>query len=216
MSALNEPRAASARVVGGPPDLLGEEIVRVENVTINGNHLLVPQALPGASEYATVFRSEVEADRLLTEVLDTDNVDYRGAIPSADITLAMSFRETAGTAVASAATGLEAFANFHIGRVVPSEKEQAELRNRRLNERYAEDLPAILDKPRPTDERWWPMFRQIQGLAALQRHGVTGPQTRKGLEGKRSLNQRLYGREYQGGRADDAGRIRPFCARLDL
>jgi hypothetical protein len=201
-----DPRAASSTILGGPPDLAGDEILRLEPVTLNGEQIAVPAALPGAPEYRTVFRAEQAADRLLTEI--AENLDTRGQIPTADVRLALDFRDVAGTAVASAAVGLEGFANFHLQRLVTPDEEVTlsdgeaytldQLRNMRLNDRYRLVLPNLMDRPRPTSEDWWRDFRRIQSLSALQRHAITEPHSRKGLDGERSLAQRIYGAEYRG------------------
>jgi hypothetical protein len=201
---LSDPRAISDIVVGGAPDLIGEEIVVVEVVRMNDHEVLVPREMPGVPEYAAVHRAEVTADQLWDQIVR--NLDTRGPIPSADHRLALNFRQTAGTAVASAAVGLEAFANFHIWRAIQNEAggksaDAADLRDQALNERYSDHLPVLLDRPRPTTEHWWPVFRRIQGLAALQRHGIVEPRKRTGLEGERSLAQRMYGGEYRGAAA---------------
>jgi hypothetical protein len=164
---LSDPRVVSDIVVGGPSDLIGEEIVVVEVVRMDGHEVLVPREMPGVSEYAAVHRAEVAADRLRDQIVR--ELDTRGSIPSADHRLAVNFRETAGTAVASAAVGLEAFANFHIWRAMQSEAgEQSAgadgLRDKALNERYADHLPVLLGRPKPTAEPWWTVFRRVQGL----------------------------------------------------
>lgn len=201
-----DPRAASATVLAGPPDLIGDEIVRVEPVLLDGAQILVPAALPGAPEYRTVHRAELAADGLLAGV--ASNLDMRGDVPTADVRLALDFRDAAGTAIASAAVGLESFANFHLQRLVaPGEKVWLSdgesltldgLRNLPLHERYRSALPILMDCPKPTSEGWWTDLRRIQGLAALQRHAITEPRSRGGLQGERSLSQRLYGAEYRG------------------
>ncbi|HEX6455750.1 MAG TPA: hypothetical protein VF009_04435 [Solirubrobacterales bacterium] len=108
----------------------------------------------------------------------------------------VAFRLSAGTAVASAAVGLEAYANFHLDRL-PREA-AAEAMNRPLNQRYAEELPALFGVDSPTQEKWWPTLRRLQSLAALQRHAVERPVKKSGLMGERSLNQRFYDRQYAG------------------
>lgn len=201
-----DPRAASSTVLAGPPDLVGDEIVRVESVVLDGREILVPAALPGAPEYRTVSRAERSADDLRTEIADT--LDMRGEIPAANIRLALDFRDTAGTAVASAAVGLESYANFHLQRLVSPDEEVSlpdgnsytldGLRNLPLNERFGRALPGLLDRPKPTSEAWWGDLRRVQALAGLQRHSITEPRSRRGLEGEQSLAQRLYGAGYRG------------------
>lgn len=113
-----------------------------------------------------------------------------------DIAAGVDFRLNAGTAVASAGVGLEAYANFHLQRLAPATA--ADAAERPLNERYAEDLPLAFGVSSSTQTPWWPDFRRIQGLAALQRHAVEWPTTRRGLAAAKTLNQRFYDREYAG------------------
>jgi hypothetical protein len=123
--------------------------------------------------------------------------------------LVFAMRGAAATAVTAAVTGLEAFANHHVLRfeteagsgvikVEGHERAIAELQNAPVNERYKDVLPKLLDKPRPTSEPWWPTLRRVQGLAVLQRHALYEPLERKGLDGKKTLAERIYGGEYRG------------------
>lgn len=206
---MSDPRTASARIISGPTDLEGEEIVRVETVELDGEQILVPIALPGASEYRTVFQSELRADELRTQI--AGNLDRRGEIPFADVRLAHDFRGAAGTAVTSAAAGLESYANFQMERVLRPDDEVdldkgppqslGQLRALPLNERYSRALPVLLRRQVPTSEVWWSDLRRVQALAALQRHAITESHVRSGLQGKRTLAQRLYGGEYRGAAA---------------
>jgi hypothetical protein len=50
----------------------------------------------------------------------------------------------------------------------------------------------------PTQESWWPAFRRVQSLATLQRHAIERPVRKRRLVGEKSLNQRVYDREYAG------------------
>jgi hypothetical protein len=111
----SDPRAASAKVLDGPVDLVGDELVRVEAIAFDGQEILVPAALPGAPEYRSVLRAEQAADQLRAELPTT--FDERGHTPVADVRLALDFRDAAGTAVASAAVGLESFINFQLQRL---------------------------------------------------------------------------------------------------
>jgi hypothetical protein len=73
------------------------------------------------------------------------------------------------------------------------------VRNRfSLDERYKLVLPLLLDRPKPSGESWWPVFRRAQGLAALTRHAVTEPVERGGLTGIRSLAERFCAGEHVG------------------
>src|SRR4051794_19427696 len=95
--------------------------MRVELVVINGREIVVPQSLPGAAEFGSVVRAEAAADDLRDKMLA--ELDYRGGTPAAHVGLALDYRERVGAAVASAAVGLEAFANFHIGRALGTDGE---------------------------------------------------------------------------------------------
>jgi hypothetical protein len=189
-----DPRASFGRVLDGPADLLGVEITPVELVHVDGEDVLVPRLLPGAAEFATATGAEAAADELLQEVLAA--FDRGGGIPTADFSLAIDFRLNAGTAVATAVVGLEAYASFHLERLTPETAPEAS--NRPLNERYGEALPDAFGVASPKQEPWWPKFRQIQGLAALQRHGVERATGHAGLDGVATLQQRYYDREYVG------------------
>ena len=147
MSATVDPRAASTTVLDGPADLVNEEIVPIDLVEVDGVAVGVPRLMPGAAEWATVRAAEASADAYREAALG--QLDRRGEVPCVDITAAVNFRLNAGTAVASAAVGLEAYANFHLNRLAPGTAGDAA--EQALNERYAEELPAIFDvNPRPT------------------------------------------------------------------
>jgi hypothetical protein len=191
---FSDPRAASSIVLDGPPDLAGDELVSIDVVKIDGITVGVPRLMPGAAEWATVRVAEASADAYREAALE--QLDGRGSIPCLDITAAIDFRLNAGTAVASAGVGLEAYANFHLDRL-PVEAAAAAA-ERPLNERYAEELPTLFGVDPPTQENWWPALRRVQSLAALQRHAIERPVKKSGLVGKKSLNQRLYDREYAG------------------
>ena len=189
-----DPRAASSKVLAGPADLVGEEIVPIDQVEVDGLTVGVPRLMPGAAEWATVRAAEVSADAYREAALG--ELDHRGNIPCLDISAAVNFRLNAGTAVASAGVGLEAYANFHLDRLAGETASVAA--ERRLNERYAEELPSIFGVDPPTQESWWPAFRRVQSLAALQRHAIERPVRKRGLVGEKSLSQRFYDREYAG------------------
>ncbi|HXS34634.1 MAG TPA: hypothetical protein VN758_12755 [Solirubrobacterales bacterium] len=163
-------------------------------VEIDGITVGVPRLMPGAAEWATVSAAEASADAYREAALR--QLDRRGQIPCVDISAAVNFRLNAGTAVASAGVGLEAYASFHLDRL--SAETAAAAAKRPLNERYAEELPALFGVDPPTKEDWWPAFRRVQSLAALQRHGVERPVKKSGLVGEKTLNQRFYDREYVG------------------
>lgn len=67
-----------------------------------------------------------------------------------------------------------------------------------LDERYKLVLPELMNRPKPSSEPWWPVFRRIQGLAALTRHAIYEPVERSGLSGKKPLAERFYTGEYVG------------------
>jgi hypothetical protein len=189
-----DPRAASSKVLAGPTDLVGEEIVPIELIEVDGVTVGVPRLMPGAAEWATVSAAEATAEAYRDAALG--QLDHRGKVPCLDISAAVSFRLNAGTAVASAGVGLEAYANFHLDRLAG--ETAAAAAERPLNERYADDLPTIFGVDPPTRESWWPAFRRVQSLAALQRHAIERPVRKRGLVGEKSLNQRFYDREYAG------------------
>ena len=118
------------------------------------------------------------------------------------------YQATAGTISTAAIAGLEAFANHHLARCCMSggaatydgqPRSLQELRDIYLDVRYGQVLPALLGRPDPRQTPWWQVFRRVQALAALARHGVTEPTTRTGLSAdKKSLIQRLCDREYCG------------------
>ena len=208
----------------GPPDLVeaGDELVVVTPVSIDGVELFLPQPLPGVPEYATVVHAEERASKLRAMLLS--DLDYRGgSVPyQPDAPRVLEFLAAAGTVVASAATGLEAFANHHVAGAVSPQSYDAngdpdgpeptvivfgetltfrDLTNKPLDERLGKIIPEMRQGPRPTSAPWWPKLRQIQALAALNRHGITDPTKRRGLVGVKSLVQRLCDREYAGAAA---------------
>lgn len=199
-----DPRAATATAVGGPPDLVGQELVIVDRVNIGGRTVDLPRPLPGVVEYAAVVRAETLAEELRPRLLQ--DLDERGPVPFQPNTpLVINMQGAAATAITSAVAGLEAFANHHITRMVtPSSPAPIgaldELRNAPINERFADVLPALLECQRPTSEPWWPTLRRIQRLAVLQRHALTDPASgARGLPGGESpLVERVANGEYVG------------------
>lgn len=186
----------------------GEGLVVVDRVTIDGRVIDFPRPLPGAPEYAAVVAAEARAEELRPRLLE--ELDERHDPPwQPNTPLVLDMRGAAGTAVAGAITGMEAFANHHILRTAPSgtftlggEETTVEYAlNMPVNERYKDVLPVLLEKPTPTSESWWQMFRRIQRLAVLQRHALYEPQGGKGLDGERSLAERIYNGEYRGAAA---------------
>jgi len=215
---MTDPRAASVIVEGGPSDLIGDELQAVVPVFIDGVEVHLPKPLPGVAEYVTVAHAEEQANTWRATLLH--DLDERGPTPyQSDATCCFEFLASAGTAVASGAVGLESFANHHVARFCPPQPYDAtgepfgppptvvvfgeeltfrDLTNKPLHERLGTILPELNGTPRPTSEPWWPKLRQVQALAALNRHGITDPTARKGLQGVKSLTQRLCDREYAG------------------
>jgi hypothetical protein len=188
--------------------MAGHELVIVDRVAIDGRLVDFPRPLPGLPEYSAAARAEAEAETLRPKL--TEDLDERGDLPfQANTPLVFEMRGAAATTVTAAMTGLEAYANHHLSRfetepgsgvinVAGEHRDLGELRSLPINERYKDVLPTLLDKTKPTSEPWWPTLRRVQGLAALQRHAVYDPQERKGLDGKRSLAERIYTGEYRG------------------
>jgi hypothetical protein len=194
-----DPRAAATTTMEG------EGLVIVDRVTIDGRTIDFPRPLPGAPEYAAVVAAEARAEQLRPKLLE--DLDERHDPPwQPNTPLVLDMRGAVGTAVTGAITGMEAFANHHILRTVPSgtfvlggnEVTIEYALNMPVNERYRDVLPALLEKPKPTDDSWWQTFRRIQRLAVLQRHALYEPQSGKGLDGERSLAERIYNGEYRG------------------
>jgi hypothetical protein len=218
---VNDPRTASANVTAGPADLIGHELVIVTPVVVDGVAVHLPKLLPGLNDYVATAHAEAEAEQLRPRLLE--GLDPRGpAAYQPNTEIVFNFLSSAGSVATSAVAGLEAFANHHVARYcapaafddngdeiepVPTVEiggavyTFSDLTNKPLNERYADILPKLQELLRPTAEDWWPKLRQVQGLAALNRHGITDPVKRKGLEGRKSLVQRLCDREYSGASA---------------
>lgn len=206
-SFISDPRAATVTATG-PAEMAGDELIIVDRVTIDGQTIDFPRPLAGLPEYAAAAGAEAHAEELRPRLVE--GLDERDVVPFQPNTpLVFDMRGAVATTVTAAMTGLEAYANHHMLRfesapgsgvvdVGGEARPLADLRNLPINERYRDVLPVLLDTPIPTSEPWWPTLRRIQGLAALQRHAVDDPQERKGLEGKRSLAERIYTGEYRG------------------
>jgi hypothetical protein len=195
--------------------------MNVTPVVIDGVELHLAKALPGVLDYVTVARAEERANQLRPILLE--GLDYLGPVPyQPDASRSIEFLATGGTVVASAVGGLEAFANHHLASfcappmynlegelggaepavlVCGEELTFRQLADKPLNDRLGKIIPELKQTPRPTSEPWWRKLRQIQALAALHRHGITDPVSRKGLEGVKSLTQRFCDREYAGAAA---------------
>jgi hypothetical protein len=207
MSSKPDPRIASTTVTGGPADLIGHDLVIVDEFVFKGEVVHIPRPLAGVPEFVAVAEAEVKADELREELLGT-LTDEGPAKWQKDTTLVVEMRAAAESAVIGAVVGLEAFSNHHVTRVADPQTGQldvtgqtmtaAEVRERSLDERYKRVLPAILNVSNPAGKQWWQVLRRVQALAALTRHAVQEPIERSGLSGKRSLAERYYLGEYQG------------------
>jgi hypothetical protein len=197
-------------VVGGPPDLVGATIQVIDIVTIDGETVSMPRPIPGVPEYVSVARSEAAANALRPRL--TENLERKGRTTphQPDLDLVIEFQSAAGTAVASAITSLEAYSNHQLAGVTTPAGPGGvilydgrpytihQVRNMALNDRYADVMPAVMGVSKPTQEPWWPKLRQVQRLAAFNRHAVTEPTGGKGLSGADSLLQRFCNGEYKG------------------
>src|SRR5437899_2374382 len=97
----------------------GDDVVIVDRVTVDGRTIDFPRPLPGAPEYTAVVAAEARAEDLRPKLLE--DLDERHDPPwQPNAPLVLDMRGSAGTAVASAMTGMEAFANHHIYRTAPS------------------------------------------------------------------------------------------------
>jgi hypothetical protein len=207
MSSKPDPRIASTTVTGGPADLIGHDLVIVDEFIFRGELVHIPRPLAGVPEFVAVAEAEVKADDLREKLLAT-LTDEGPAKWQKDTSLVVEMRAAAESAVITAVVGLEAFSNHHVTRIADHQTGEldvagerttaAELRERSLDERYKRVLPAILGVGNPAGKQWWQVFRRAQALAALTRHAVDEPIARRGLSSKRSLAERYYLGEYQG------------------
>jgi hypothetical protein len=207
MSSKPDPRIASAHVVGGPPDLIGHDLIIVDEFIHKGEVVHIPRPLAGVPEFVAVAEAEVRAEELREKLLGT-LTDEGPAKWQKDTTLVVEMRAAAESAVITAVVGLEAFSNHHVTRLVPAGSDEldvdgetmsaAEVRELSLDERYKRVLPSLLKVGNPAGKQWWQVLRRAQALAALTRHAVEEPITRSGLSGECSLAARYYLGEYQG------------------
>lgn len=211
MEYKHDPRMATSTAVGGPPDIVGSQVVICDEAMIDGHYTNIPRLLAGVPEYVAVARAEARADELLRQLVETlVPVDNPPALWQPDATLVVETRAAAGTVVTSAVVGLEAFSSHHVSRSVadpavgtlPYDGEEVtpqDIRNRfSLDERYKVVLPKLMGRPSPAQASWWPLFRRVQGLAALTRHAIDEPIKRSGLDGEKPLAERFYTGEYRG------------------
>jgi hypothetical protein len=193
-----DPRTIRTTILDGP--MVGDAVIAVEEVEIDGLVLHVPRTIPGVAEYLVVREAERQAEILRPQL--TQGLNYSGgSIPfQPNEALVYSMQAAAGTAVLSATVGLEAFANHHIRRVAgddPARWERSPF-DLPLHERFGDVLPNLMGVPRPTAEQWWRVLRRVQALSGLVRHPETGAQRRRGLDGERTITERLYRGEYRG------------------
>lgn len=197
---IPDPRIAATTAEG-----IEGELVIMDQCNIGGRLIEFPRLLAGAPQYASVFAAERQAERLRPMLLE--DLDERGHAPwQTNAPLVIGMQSTAGTVVANAMVGMEAFVNHFVhshataGMVnFAGRQETVDYTvNIAINERYTDVLPALLNKPKPTSEPWWSTFRRIQGLAVLQRLGLYEPMGRSGLDGVRSYVERIYTGEYRG------------------
>lgn len=188
--------------------MVGQTLVVVDEVMLNGELAHVPRPLAGIPELVAVAEAEEAAERLRVQLVSS-LVDQGPAKWQPNTTLVIEMRSVAETVVTSAVVGLEAFSSHHVlGHIdqatgkVSYHGEQLTPRDVRerfsLDERYKLVLPALLSRPKPSGKRWWQVLRRIQGLAALTRHAVYEPVERSGLTGTRPLAERYYTGEYRG------------------
>lgn len=207
MSSKPDPRIASTTVTGGPADLVGHDLVIIDEFVYNRELVHIPRPLAGVPEFVAVAEAEVKADELRQELLDT-LVDHGPAKWQKNTTLVVEVRAAAESAVITAVVGLEAFANHHVLRTADPKTGHVEVRGETttvadvrelsLDERYKRVLPTLLNVSNPAGKQWWQVLRRVQALAALTRHAVHEPTERSGVSGKRSLAERYYLGEYQG------------------
>jgi hypothetical protein len=207
MSSEPDPRVTTSKIVAGPDDLVGQNIVAVDSILYKGEEIHLPRLLPGVPEFVAVAESEVKAEELRERVLTSLTETNQGRWQS-DTTLVVEMRSAAASAVINAVVGLEAYANHHFMRRVtdPTEVVDADgrpitvdrFREMSLDERYKIALPAALGVKNPAGKSWWQILRRVQGLSALTRHAIYEPTTRSGLTGERSLAERYYLGEYVG------------------
>ncbi|MFN2470577.1 MAG: hypothetical protein ABR583_06235 [Gaiellaceae bacterium] len=207
MRDMPDPRIASATVTGGPADLIGHDLVIVDEFRYRGEVVHIPRPLAGVPEFVAVAEAEVKGDELREQMLST-LVDQPPAKWQPDTTLVVEMRAAAESAVITAVVGLEAFSNHHVlrladpktGKLLLADEQMtaAAIRELPLDERYKRTLPALLGVSNPAGKQWWQVLRRVQGLAALTRHAIHEPVERRGLSGERSLAERYYLGEYQG------------------
>jgi hypothetical protein len=111
-----DPRIATTTAVGGPPDLIGQDLVIVDEIAYRGEVVHIPRPLAGVPELVAVAEAEVKADELRDELLAT-LVDEGPAKWQKNTTLVVEMRAAAESAVITATVGLEAFSNHHVSRL---------------------------------------------------------------------------------------------------
>jgi hypothetical protein len=203
-----DPRIAGTTVIGGAPDLIGHDLVVIDECHVKGELLHIPRLLAGVPEFVAVAEAEVKAEELRGELLST-LTDTGRAKWQKNTTLVVEMRAAAETAVVTAVVGLEAFSSHHVARLAAETPDGTviiegkplrpeEVREKYLDDRYKNVLPALFGVHTPAGKKWWQVFRRVQALSALTRHAIYEPIERSGLSGKRSLPERFYLGEYQG------------------
>ncbi len=209
VASFPDPRAATAKIVGGPRELLGDsELYRPYE--IDGVVVSLPVVLPGVPEYVTVARAEANANDLRVQLLSDLEYSPNPGFPpfQPNASLAIDFYASCGTAIMESVVGVETFANHFVSRhfderptfctIGGKTLSRQEVYDMALNERLTHVLPVLQKTERPTNEPWWTTFRRLQRLAGLKRHGVYDPVEKKGLHGEKPLIQRYLDREYRG------------------
>jgi hypothetical protein len=202
-----DPRIAHAEVVSGAPDLVGDTLVIVDVVMLDGDVAHIPRPLAGVPELVAVAEAEKKAE-LLRQRLVSTLVDQGLAKWQPDTTLVVEMKSAAEAAVTSAIVGLEAFSSHHVAGHTDEtghlswrgeQLTPQDLRERlSLDQRYKLLLPELMSRPKPSGQQWWAVLRRIQGLAALTRHAIYEPVKRSGLTGTRTLAERFYRGEFVG------------------
>jgi hypothetical protein len=126
MSSKPDPRIARAHVIGGPPDLIGHDLIIVDEFIHKGEVVHIPRPLAGVPEFVAVAEAEVRADELREKLLGT-LTDEGPAKWQKDTTLVVEMRAAAESAVITAVVGLEAFSNHHVTRLVPAGSDELDV-----------------------------------------------------------------------------------------
>lgn len=93
-----DPRIAHAHVVAGPEDLVGDTLLILDVVHIDGRAVHIPRLLAGVPELVACRESEHRADELRERLLGT-LVEQDPALWQPDTSLVIEMRSAADTAV---------------------------------------------------------------------------------------------------------------------